>query len=69
MIDLVENPEPPVHLILGSEAIAIVKHSEAAKNAELDKWLSVSVSTDHDEAGDFFESEAGKSYRGLIGYK
>jgi NAD(P)-dependent dehydrogenase (short-subunit alcohol dehydrogenase family) len=69
MIDLVENPEPPVHLILGSEAIAIVKYSEAAKNAELDKWLPVSLSTDHDEAGDFFESEAGKSYRGLIGYK
>jgi NAD(P)-dependent dehydrogenase (short-subunit alcohol dehydrogenase family) len=69
MIDLVENPEPPVHLILGSEAIAIVKYSEGAKNAELDKWIDVSRSTDHDDAGDFFASEAGKSYRGLIGYK
>jgi NAD(P)-dependent dehydrogenase (short-subunit alcohol dehydrogenase family) len=69
MIDLVDTPEPPVHLVLGSEAIGIVKHSEAAKNAELEKWLPVSISTDHDEAGDFFATEAGKSYRGLIGYK
>ncbi len=69
MIDLVEVPQPPVHLILGSEAVGIVKHSEAAKNAELEKWLPVSVSTDHDESGDFFATEAGKSYRGLIGYK
>ncbi|MDB5144926.1 MAG: short-chain dehydrogenase/reductase [Mucilaginibacter sp.] len=69
MIDLVDSPEPPVHLILGSEAIGIVKHSEAAKNAELEKWLPVSISTDHDEAGDFFATEAGKSYRRLIGYK
>jgi NAD(P)-dependent dehydrogenase (short-subunit alcohol dehydrogenase family) len=69
MIELVEAPQPPVHLILGSEAVAIVKHSEAAKNAELEKWLPVSFSTDHDQAGDFFSTEAGKSYRGLIGYK
>jgi NAD(P)-dependent dehydrogenase (short-subunit alcohol dehydrogenase family) len=69
MIDLVDSPEPPVHLILGSEAVAIVKHSEAAKIAELDKWLPVSISTDHDQAGDFFATQAGKSYRGLIGYK
>lgn len=63
MIGLVDSPEPPVHLILGSEAIEIVKHAEAAKKAELEKWLPVSISTDHDLAGDFFATQAGKSYR------
>ncbi len=60
MIDLVEHPEPPVHLLLGSEAVSIVKQAEAAKLAELEQWLPVSVSTDHDEAVNFLETEEGK---------
>ena len=62
MIDIVEQPEPPLHLLLGSEAVAIVKYSEAAKLAELEKWESVSISTDHDDAENFLESEQGKRY-------
>ena len=62
MIDVVEEPEPPLHLILGSEGIALVKNAELAKLAELEKWYPVSISTDHDEAEDFFESEQGKLY-------
>jgi NAD(P)-dependent dehydrogenase (short-subunit alcohol dehydrogenase family) len=33
MIDLVNHPKPPIHLILGSEAISIVKSSEVAKKS------------------------------------
>jgi NAD(P)-dependent dehydrogenase (short-subunit alcohol dehydrogenase family) len=62
MIDIVEHPQPPLHLLLGSEAVAIVKHSEAAKLAELEKWEQVSVSTDHDDAENFLETEQGKRY-------
>jgi NAD(P)-dependent dehydrogenase (short-subunit alcohol dehydrogenase family) len=62
MIDIVDHPQPPLHLILGSEGIAIVKASEIAKLAELEKWTPISISTDHDEAANFFESEQGKSY-------
>jgi NAD(P)-dependent dehydrogenase (short-subunit alcohol dehydrogenase family) len=65
MIDIVDHPQPPLHLLLGSEAVAIVKHSEAAKLAELEKWESVSISTDHDDAVNFLETEQGKRYLNL----
>ncbi len=65
MVDIVDHPQPPLHLILGSEGIAIVRASETAKLAELEKWAEVSVSTDHDEAQNFFETEQGKSYLNL----
>jgi len=69
MIGIVEHPEPPLHLILGSEAIAIVKNSEATKLAELEKWAPVSISTDHDNAVNFLDTKEGQSYLGLKGYK
>ncbi|MBD1387373.1 SDR family NAD(P)-dependent oxidoreductase [Mucilaginibacter rigui] len=65
MIDIVNNPEPPLHLLLGSEAVAIVKHSEAAKLRELEKWESISISTDADDAENFLETEHGKRYLNL----
>lgn len=69
MLDIVQHPTPPLHLILGSEAVGIVKQSEAAKLAELEKWLPVSISTDHDNAVNFLETEEGKSYLSLKKYK
>lgn len=62
IIDVVDNPEPPLHLLLGSEAVAIVKHSEAAKLRELEKWEQISLSTDSDDAENFLETEAGKRF-------
>lgn len=50
MIDLVEHPAPPIHLVLDSEAIAILQQADANRKADLEKWLPVSTSTDHDEA-------------------
>jgi len=69
MIDIVDHPEPPLHLILGSEAIAIVKSSEAGKLAELEKWEAISNSTDHNNAVNFLDTKEGQSYLGLKGYK
>ncbi|GAB4045394.1 oxidoreductase [Spirosoma litoris] len=62
MVDLVESPEPPVHLVLGSEAIGIVKQADVARQNELEKWLPVSLSTDHDEAVNFFDTTLGKTF-------
>ncbi|HEV2483498.1 MAG TPA: oxidoreductase [Puia sp.] len=62
MIDLVENPEPPIHLVLGSEAAAILEKANAARTAEFEKWLPVTRSTDHNDAGNFLESAAGKAF-------
>ncbi|GAB3803818.1 SDR family oxidoreductase [Spirosoma humi] len=61
MINLVEHPEPPVHLILGSEAVAILKQADAARKAELETWESVSLSTDHQDAVNFLDTEQGQS--------
>jgi len=61
MIRLVDDPQPPVHLVLGSEAIALLKAANASREAELQKWLSVSTSTDHDEASNFLETDAGRA--------
>jgi NAD(P)-dependent dehydrogenase (short-subunit alcohol dehydrogenase family) len=61
MVNLVDSPEPPMHLVLGSEAIAILKQADAARTAEMEKWLPVSLSTDHDEAENFLETEGGKA--------
>jgi NAD(P)-dependent dehydrogenase (short-subunit alcohol dehydrogenase family) len=60
IIELTEHPEPPIHLILGSDAAGMVKQNEAFKMAEFEKWLPVSVSTDHDNAENFFETKAGE---------
>ena len=62
MLELVENPEPPVHLVLGSEAAAILEKADAARKAEFEKWLPVSRSTDHDDAENFLESAIGKTF-------
>lgn len=60
MVELADNPAPPVHLILGSEAAGILKQADARRQAEFEKWLPVTVSTDHDEATNFLETEQGK---------
>ncbi|NIJ51701.1 oxidoreductase [Dyadobacter arcticus] len=67
MIELVNHPEPPLHLVLGSEAIGILQRADANRQAEMEKWMDVSLSTDHDEAENFFDSEAGKSYMQIKG--
>jgi len=62
MVELVDSPSPPVHLVLGSEAIGMLKNADEARREEMEKWMPVSLSTDHDEAEDFLKSEAGKFY-------
>lgn len=62
MVDLVESPEPPVHLVLGSEAIGLLKQADAVRTAEMEKWMEVSLSTDHDEAENFLATDLGKSF-------
>lgn len=58
MIDLVSHPAPPTHLLLGSDAVGILKQADATRQAELETWLPVSLSTDHDDAVNFFETAA-----------
>jgi NAD(P)-dependent dehydrogenase (short-subunit alcohol dehydrogenase family) len=60
MIDLVANPAPPVHLVLGSEAIGMLKAANERRDIEMQEWMDVSLSTDHDDAGDFLATSQGK---------
>jgi NAD(P)-dependent dehydrogenase (short-subunit alcohol dehydrogenase family) len=62
MLDLVENSEPPMHLVLGSEAIGMLKNADAQRTAEMEKWLQVSISTDHDDAENFLKTDASKFF-------
>lgn len=62
MLSLAGEPQPPVHLVLGSEAVALLQAADAARKAELEKWLPVSRSTDHDDAVNFFDTDAGRAF-------
>lgn len=61
LLDLAVHPEPPVHLILGSEAISILKQADAQRKAEMEYWEPVSHSTNHDDAENFLETDFGKT--------
>jgi NAD(P)-dependent dehydrogenase (short-subunit alcohol dehydrogenase family) len=61
MIELAEHPEPPVHLVLGSEAIGMIRQANALTNEEMEKWLPVSFSTNADDAQNPLETEMGKA--------
>ncbi|KMQ67102.1 oxidoreductase [Chryseobacterium sp. FH2] len=62
MIKVVEDENPPLHLVLGSEAAAILRVTDEKRKEEFEKWLDVTVSTDHDDAVNIFETEYGKQY-------
>ena len=62
MIDLVEDPAPPMHLVLGSEAVGLLKQADADRKAEFEKWMPVSISTDHDDAVNFLETAAAQEF-------
>ena len=64
MVELASHPNPPVHLVLGSEAIGILKNADQNRTEEMEKWMDVSLSTDHDDAGSFFDTAQGKWYTG-----
>ncbi|TCC96554.1 oxidoreductase [Pedobacter hiemivivus] len=69
MIELVENPEPPLHLVLGSEAVQILKSADEIRKAEFEKWLPVSISTDHSDSKSFMDTEEGQEYLKVKGIK
>jgi hypothetical protein len=60
MIQLAQHPNPPVHLVLGSDAITMLKQADAERTAEMEEWMQVSTSTDSDNADDFSKTEQGQ---------
>jgi len=62
IFELVYNLTPPVHLVLGSEAAAILENANVARKTEFDTWLPVTNSTDHDDQVNLFASKEGKRF-------
>ncbi|MDP9080825.1 MAG: SDR family NAD(P)-dependent oxidoreductase [Bacteroidota bacterium] len=46
IIGLAENPEPPLHLFLGADAVNRASQKIVELSAELDKWKSISIGAD-----------------------
>jgi NAD(P)-dependent dehydrogenase (short-subunit alcohol dehydrogenase family) len=46
MLAAIESDQPPAHLLLGSDALGLVKAKLAALQEEMQAWESVTVSTD-----------------------
>ncbi len=46
MLKVIENDAPPAHLLLGSDALALVREKLKNLEAELERWESLTCSTD-----------------------
>jgi NAD(P)-dependent dehydrogenase (short-subunit alcohol dehydrogenase family) len=49
ILQLAEQNQPPVRLLLGSDAVQMAEVAAAERAAEDARWKALSVSTDHDE--------------------
>ncbi|MEH6304898.1 SDR family NAD(P)-dependent oxidoreductase [Olivibacter sp. CPCC 100613] len=69
MVELAAHPSPPIHLVLGSEAVGILKNANAARQSEMEEWMQVSLSTDHDTAEDFLNTAEGRWFTDNVNRK
>ncbi len=46
LLRIVEEPNPPGHLLLGTDALQLVRDKLAALGSEIDTWESLTRSTD-----------------------
>ncbi|MFC5302566.1 oxidoreductase [Azospira restricta] len=49
LLVLADSPQPPVRLPLGSDTVAKIADKHRFVDRELEQWLSLAVSTDHDD--------------------
>lgn len=48
VVDIAHNENPPLHLPIGKDAVGMYKTNAEKTNKEIDQWIEVSTSTDHD---------------------
>ncbi len=48
ILTLAELPDPPLRLLLGSDAFAVARAADEAKIASDEKWKALTLSTDHE---------------------
>ncbi|MGK9127808.1 oxidoreductase [Olivibacter sp. SA151] len=66
MVELAFHPTPPIHLVLGSEAVGMLKIANETRQAEMEEWMEVSLSTDHDTSENFLDTPQGQWYTGNL---
>ncbi len=49
VLQILDTPEPPRHLVLGSDALRVVRAGRAAVDQDLDSWEQLTLSTDFTE--------------------
>ena len=49
ILKLADDTNPPLRLALGSDTVARIQQKNQSVDAELQQWLAVSTSTDHDD--------------------
>jgi len=48
IVDLANQPEPPLHLLVGPDTYELVTEHRKKENQEIEKWKDVTLSTDFD---------------------
>jgi NAD(P)-dependent dehydrogenase (short-subunit alcohol dehydrogenase family) len=48
IVDIASAAEPPVHLLLGTDCVALVEAKIEDLEADIEAWRPLSTSTDHD---------------------
>lgn len=52
LLRILDEPDPPAHLVLGSDALRLVRAGREAVDRDLDTWEDLALSTDHTPADD-----------------
>jgi len=60
IVKVAEMPEPPLRLLLGTDALFLAKVVAAERAAEDERWASLSASTDLEGLGDFADTPVAK---------
>lgn len=50
LLHILDAPTPPAHIVLGSDALRLVRAGRAAVESDLDTWEDLTLSTDHTPA-------------------
>lgn len=48
ILTIIESQNPPTHLLLGSDALSLVRQKLAALDKEIEQWETLTRSTDSD---------------------
>jgi NAD(P)-dependent dehydrogenase (short-subunit alcohol dehydrogenase family) len=64
ILKLAESSDPPLRLLLGTDAVFMAGMVAARRHAEDEKWRNLSVTTDFDGVGDFADTPFAKMLSG-----